>query len=220
MKSLLTITIGLLTLGVAQAEMFTGSTDLSKKTLEDVIVMGSAHLREIKASSVKVTGTLHFDKLDVSGNVTVVGPVTEGSTDLICKDLQVVGPINAKRIKCTNIDVLGVAKLEDIEVSGDVKLVGGVEIKKANLQNLYVTSEQINLDDVTVKDITVDHIPLYSQAQTLYLKGSTTVSGSITFKSGKGIIVKEDKVKVVGKMVGGTEKKAEVEKKKEEAVKK
>lgn len=207
MKSLIIITASLLSLGLAQAEMFTGGTDISKKTLEDVIVIGAAHLKEVKANSVKITGTLLFEKLDVLGNVTVLGSITENSTSLLCKDLHVVGPVNARLINCVNIDVLGSSHFEDIQVSGDVRLVGDVNIKKADIHNLYVTADQINLEDVTIKNITIDHIPFTTETQILYLKGNSTITGAITFKSGKGIIVKGDKVKVGGAMVGGIEKK-------------
>lgn len=205
MKALTIITASLLGLGIAQAEMFTGAMDISNKTLEDVIVVGAAHLKEVKANSIKVTGVLLFDKLDVLGNVTILGPITEGSTDLLCNDLHVIGPVSARRINCLNIDVLGSSQFEDIQVSGDVTLVGNVNIKKADIQNLYVISDQIDLEDVTIKNITIDHIPFTSETQTLYLKGSSIISGTITFKSGKGIIVKGDKVKITNKMIGGTE---------------
>lgn len=207
MKSLIIITASLLSLGLAQAEMFTGGTDISKKTLEDVIVIGAAHLKEVKANSVKITGTLLFEKLDVLGNVTVLGSITENSTSLLCKDLHVVGPVNARLINCVNIDVLGSSHFEDIQVSGDVRLVGDVNIKKADIHNLYVTADQIDLEDVTIKNITIDHIPFTTETQILHLKGNSTITGTITFKSGKGIIVKGDKVKLAGAMVGGIEKK-------------
>lgn len=211
MKTLSTIAFTLLTLSIAQAETFMGETELSKKILDDIIILGPAHLTEIKADSLTVTGTLFFDKLDVSGNVTVVGPIKEDSTDLLCKDLDVLGTIDAKNIKCANINVVGSAKLENIETSGDVKIVGMVEIKSAILQNLHLTANEMQLSDVNIKDITVDKIPLSGDHQTLYLKGDTTV-GSVTFKSGKGTIVMENSAKVSGEIKGATVKKEELKK--------
>lgn len=204
MQYLFPILFSLLTLTIAQAETFMGTTELSEKTIDNIIVFGPAQLTDIKTNSLTVTGTLSFNKVAVDGNVTVIGPIKEDSTDLLCKDLDILGTITAKNIKCNNINIFGPANLENIETTADVKIVGTIELKKAKIQNLSLTTTEMELSDVTVRDITIEKIPLSGDNQTLYLKGSTTVSGSITFKSGKGIVIIENNAKINGKINGAT----------------
>lgn len=203
MKYLSIFLLSLVTFSVAQAETFMGSTELSNKTIDSIIVLGTAKLTSIKTESVTVTGTLSFNKLDVSGNVTVVGPIEEDSMELICKDLDVLGTVSAKKVKCVDINIVGSAKFEELEATGDVKIVGGTEIERATLQNVFLTSSDIKLKNVKVNNITVDKIPLSTQAQTITLEGDSVVSGTIIFQSEKGTVVVKDKSQV-GKIIGGT----------------
>lgn len=205
MKFVSIFAISVLSFNLAQAETFMGATELSNNTYDSIIVLGTAQLTNIKSGSLTVTGTLSFNKANISGDVTVVGPVEENSMDLICKDLNVLGPMRAKKVKCVNINIVGFAKLEELEATGDVKVVGGTDIEKATLKNLFLTAHEMKLKDVTVNNITVDKIPLSSEEQVLTLEGNTSVSGTITFKSGKGSILVKDKAKI-NKLEGATVK--------------
>lgn len=203
MKYLSTTAISLLAFSFAQAETFMGSTELSDKTIDSIVVLGTAKLTNIKTESVTVTGTLSFNHVEANGNVTVVGPIEEGSTDLICKDLDILGVVKAKKVKCVNVNIVGSADLEELESTGEIKIIGGTEIKKGNLKDLFVTASDIKLKDVKVNNITIDKIPLSSQTQTVMLEGDSAVSGTITFKSEKGVVTAKDKAQA-GKIVGGT----------------
>lgn len=205
MKYPLVIGFTLLSLHIAQAELFTGTTKLSNKTFEDIVVLGEADLTNIKTNSITIGGSLVFNHVDAS-DVNIAGSVKEGSSYLICKDLNVGGSIIAKNIKCANINVFGAAKLENIDVSDNISIAGRLELKKAKLKNLDAATSEIYLEDVTANDITIDTIPLSSDTQKLYLKGSSIISGSIKFESGKGIVIIGDKV-TTGKITGGILKK-------------
>lgn len=204
MKYLSTIFFSFLILNITQAETFMGTTELSEKTIDNIIIFGPADLKDIKTNSLTVTGPLSFNNVAVDGNVTVIGPIKEDSSDLSCKDFDVLGPITAKNIKCDSINIIGSANLENIETTGDVKIVGSVEIEKAKLQNVTLMTSEMSLSDTTVSDITVEKIPLSGEPQTLYLKKGTIVSGSITFKSGKGVVILQNSSKVNGKINGAT----------------
>jgi len=197
------LAISLLNFSIAQAETFMGSTELSEKTYDSIIVLGTAKLTNIKTGSLTVTGTLLFNQLEVSDDVTVVGPIEEESTDLICKDLDVLGPVHAKRVQCVDINIVGSAKLEELQATGEVKLVGGTDIENATIKNLFLTAHEMKLKDVKVNDITIDKVPLSTQEQVLTLEGNTSVSGKITFKSGKGSLLIKDNAQI-GKLEGGT----------------
>ncbi|PWU05416.1 MAG: hypothetical protein C5B43_03310 [Verrucomicrobia bacterium] len=206
MNKLLSITLlSTLTFSLTQGETFMGDTELANKTIDSIIVLGTAKLTNVKTESLTVTGPLTFNKVDVSGNVAVVGTIEDDSMDLVCKDLDVLGTVSAKKIKCVNINLAGTAKLEDLEATGDVKIVGPTTITKGNLQNAFITANEIHLKDVKVKDITIDKIPLLTQTQVLTLEGNTAISGTITFKSEKGEIIVKDKAQI-GKIVGATAK--------------
>lgn len=204
-KTLVTIACSMLALSIVQAETFVGTTDLSDKTFEELVILGVAKLSNVKAGSLDVVGALSFNNLEVTGDVEILGPIKEDSENLKCKDLEVVGTITAKNIMCSRINVKGSINVTNIKASGEAAIMGGVEIKNGELGNLVLFSDEITLENVKANSIVIEKTGILSQQnQTLHLKGDTVISGTIDFKSGKGTIVMGSGARIDGKINGGT----------------
>lgn len=188
------ISCSLSALGIAQATDFKkmGPVNEFGKTFDNVKVTGPTKLTEVKAKSVSVTGVLTFHNLEISGDLNVTGPI-ENSQNLRCKNLKATGLINAENIECTTMNLTGSVTLKNVRVSGDAKMTGSIDLTDASFANLNLASNAMNLENVNVNNIIIEET-YGTQEQVLNLKGSTSVSGDVTFKSGRGIIIGEDKV--------------------------
>lgn len=195
-----------------------GGARLNDVQANRISVSGGARLTRVKVNSVDVSGGLRFnnleaDTIDVSGSAQ--------GNDLKCRNLDVSGGIKAQNIECNTLEVSGGAKLENV-LASDGTLSGSVDIKKSQFNNLNLATSAMYLEDVIVNNIIVEegqdvvqdirfnkrgNMRISSspqkQGQVLYLKGSTTVSGDVTFRSGKGTVVLEGGAQINGKVVGG-----------------
>lgn len=229
-KVIFLISCSLLAFGIAQAASLNksgGATAFGKTfdtvdvsggvKLTDVIVKqyirvsGGARLTNVKANSVKVSGGLTFDELEVAGTVDVAGSI-RNSINLKCKNLDVSGGVQAQNIECNTMDISGGVKLENVKVSGGASISGNVDIKTGQFDNLNLAAKSMSLEDVNVNNIVVEEgggiviinnvVVRGSGEQVLHLKGSTTVSGNVTFKSGKGTIIIDSGANVNGTVTG------------------
>ncbi|MBA3238724.1 MAG: hypothetical protein H0T62_10330 [Parachlamydiaceae bacterium] len=169
------------------AETFNGPTVLSEQSFEELIIIGPADLKNIRAESLTVTGPLKFHRIEVSGKTTVTGPMSglEGNFENVI----VNGPFRAKKLKIRTLDVTGPAALARFTFLGDAKINGPLEAKHGHFQNLKAGSEEggksISFYDVTAKNMTVRR---GKKEEIITLAGRTEITGEITFESEKGRI--------------------------------
>lgn len=196
---------GLLALNTVSAETFYGVTELSSKMYDQLIVNGPATLKDIKTDNLTVHGPLTFQKIDVIKSSDISG-MMQGQEGAFA-NLKVTGPLEAEKITCDTLSVIGPAKLKYFTVKGTTEVQGPIEFTKGNLQDLsYMASG--TLTDTVVKNITIKHNNASADTKKndiLKLEGNTSVTGDITFESGKGEVITAGKgVTVSGKIKGGT----------------
>lgn len=195
---------GFFAISVVSATTFNGVTELSVKSFKDLTVNGPATLTEIKANTLNIHGPLTFQKIDVSKSSDVSGPMRgkEGAF----ANLKVTGPLEAERITCETLTVIGPATLKYFTVKGSTDIKGSFVSQNGNLQDVTYMSTG-TLTDTTVKNIIVKHNNAntdVNQKDILELKGTTLVTGDVTFESGKGEIITEGKnISLSGKIKGG-----------------
>lgn len=210
-----------------------GPQTVKGETLKDANFLGNATLKDVKATELSVMGNLIFHNLTVSKDTNVAGTVTKSkqgtfdelsvagkfeATDVTCKNLEVAGPVKATNLTCKKVEVAGSAVITGLHVDGHVSIAGPLTLKSPKgpkaaqnkIKDLNITAEKVSIENTHIEG----NIHVYktrnwlgrAKMQTLQLKGKTTVSGNITFESGKGGIEQGPDVKVKGKITGATVK--------------
>ncbi len=159
-----------------------GSTELSNHSFENLTVSGSADLKDLK-----------IDKdLIVSGAVTAV--------NVTANNMSVSGSAALENIELkNNLDVSGAIAGSNIKVIGKTKISGEMTVSEGHFSDIEINSKTLKLIDSKAHNI----LMLNSDSkQKLELKGST-ISGDVTFKSGKGEIYLDNNSKILGKIEGG-----------------
>jgi len=102
------------------------------------------------------------------------------------------------------LSVNGACQLEDSVVKGLLKVNGALEAKRSVFGDINISTSKMALRDSSVQSIIVKapSNSMDNEPQVLYLN-NTTVTGSITFESGKGRVVASNKTDLKGKVVGG-----------------
>ncbi len=189
---------------VAFATTFNGITDLSEKSFQELVINGPATLKDIKAGKLTVNGPLTFQKIDVSGNAELNGPVK--GTESHFENLMITGSIDADKMSCNNLTVIGPATLKYFTIKENAEVKGAFNADGGTIQDLSVMSSA-SLNDTTVKNVVIKHNNAYDQEakkDVLELKGKTIITGDVTFASGKGeVIVQGKDASIGGKINGG-----------------
>jgi len=215
-----------LSFSAVRTEVFYGSTKLKKQEFDTVTVNGSLQFEEIKVSSLTVNGAVKgkdsalgavtvngsFDVKDCSSDGLTVNGYTEISDVKVEGAVTVNGRLSAKDSKMKRLSVAAnIVSLDDCVVDGDILIrpaqgfsggattswipswIGTTVRKTTNwVASWFSSSEQA-----------VDEEDEESDMQKLYLKGDTKVTGSISFESGNGIIIKSAKATLTGSVTGG-----------------
>lgn len=203
-KSLGMMVIGFLAANAAFATTFNGITDLSEKSFQELVINGPATLKDIKAGKLTVNGPLTFQKIDVSGNTELNGPVK--GTEAHFENLTITGSIEADKMSCNNLTVIGPATLKYFSIKENAEVKGTFKSDGGTVQDLSVMSSA-SLTDTTAKNVIIKHNNAYDQeskTDVLELKGKTIITGDVTFASGKGeVIVQGKDASIGGKINGG-----------------
>lgn len=185
--SLLSLT--LLVHTASHAETFFGPTSLENKSFDHLTINGPANLIKVRVKSLTVHGLLQFNELEVEGNTRVEGPTTGENGHF--QKVTAYGPVQLNKVTLATLKVSGPATLTNFTIKGSTKIDGPLQAEKGVFQDLTAGSntgaESVRLTDVAVKNIVINN---GLKEETLRLSGNTAVSGSITFKSGKGKIEK------------------------------
>lgn len=203
-RSLGMMAIGFLAANAAFATTFNGITDLNEKSFQDLVINGPATLKNIKAGKLTVNGPLTFEKIEVSGNTELSGPVK--GTESHFENLTITGSIEADKMSCNNLTVIGPATLKYFTIKENAEVKGTFKSEGGTVQDLSVMSSA-SLTDTTAKNVIIKHNNAYDQeakTDVLELKGKTIITGDVSFASGKGeVIVQGKDASIGGKINGG-----------------
>lgn len=183
---------------LAHAETFLGLTNIENTTIKDAVIVGPATLKQVKATSLAITGPLKFTKIEVEKNAVITGPVS--GKDGKFSSLSITGPLTGEDILCEELHVTGFVNITHLKVSKASTIIGSLTATKSSFQDLTITADDVVLDSSTVQTITMRKNT--DKQQVLTLKGDTIVHGDITFESGKGKIIESKNVKIKGKVKG------------------
>jgi len=193
-----------------QAQKYIGATTLKGETLKDISVMGPTVLSDVKANSIDVLGPLSFKNLKVKNEANILGVISK-STEGTFKSLNITGPFEASDVISKYLNVVGPVAVSNLTVEKEAHIVGPLKAKKSHFHDLTITAHEIALTDTEVEgNIVVKksghwlRLPKGEKKQVLRLKGKTTVKGTITFESEKGVIEQGPDVKIKGKVTGAT----------------
>ncbi|MBS0287656.1 MAG: hypothetical protein JSR17_10190 [Proteobacteria bacterium] len=183
---------------------------------------GNTGLTAVEVKNLHHSGKLLVKKIKVTDG-TLVNGFFEAVDSQFNKDTVINGNIDAKTSSFNVLSVNGNVKFNTVVVSGPATVNGKVTAEKSDFKNtltihghldakettfgkkITITNVETDLENCKVTDILVQKSG--NEAQKLSLKG-TSVSGDITFESGKGVIEQDDKSSIGGKVTG-----AQVEKK-------
>lgn len=171
--------------------------------LDILTLSGSTVLRNKKMRALNVNGKLEFHNINVTQDAHVIGP-TENSDHGKFGNLEIMGTFIASDVKTQQLKVTGNVKLWNLNVTNNTHIIGSFHATNAYLNNLYVFGSDILLTNVHVESIVIQKMDNAQRPQVLTLRGKTTVTGNITFSSGKGIIEMGPHVIIEGTISRGT----------------
>jgi hypothetical protein len=149
--------------------------------------VGSDTYGETTLESLQLLGTYKFN------NTTV--------TEL----LKITGNLVAQKANLNEIDAEGDVRLTDSSVTGRTQITGSFQAKGTDFQSTVAfTGQKALLTDCKLKGITIRRDAAFKASQVLELKGSTQISGPVTFEGGGGVIHLYPGAKITGPITGGT----------------
>ncbi|MGC2310335.1 MAG: hypothetical protein WA432_01785 [Candidatus Babeliaceae bacterium] len=138
----------------------------------------------------------------IHDNVTVNGSFT-GEKLTLKKSLEVNGSGTLKNSKIFGpLHVNGSIDFDNVTVNSQSTINGSIDTNKSSFEKLIALSGDGSFKDSQLTEILVKK-PTKEQKNTLYLSGTTCVSGDITFESGKGKVYLSDEAHIKGKVIGG-----------------
>lgn len=167
---------------------------------QPIAINGKATLSHKKLDSVQVNGTLKFNKLIVHEKLYVNGSIK--GQKLKCKILDINGLFNGEFVEAEEVSVLGTFMGNKINISGKTSIFGLLNVSESSFADITVNGENIILKNSTANNIYVKKNTSKGTSQELTLAGKSTISGDVTFESGKGIINLSKDAKILGKITG------------------
>jgi hypothetical protein len=182
-----------------KAESFKGMTKLTEKSFDKLEIAGPANLNRIKTNDLTVHGPMEFEEITVYGQAQITGPMRGKRGNF--QTMETTGPMHTEEMSAHTLKATGPTKLEKFTFTGNVAVNGPLEAKKGQFNDLTVTGSDIELEDISLKNLTLAD---EEKPATVTLKGKASVAGNIVFKSGKGIVKKDDQSTIEGKIMGGS----------------
>lgn len=201
MKKLFLIPIlGMLMSSFAHAEVVNGAASVNEKRLKFLEINGSATFKDLKiADYMKVNGSatgknLQVKTLEVNGSLT--------AKYLIINDMIVSGAASLREALIKgSLSVNGSLKCEQIKVQGKTSIAGDLKVSSGEFQDIEIKSDLAEIIRSKANNIVFSNQQVAQKI--LELKSGTTVSGNVTFKSGKGTVYLYDGSKIGGTVEGG-----------------
>jgi hypothetical protein len=184
------------------ADTFYGPTSIEANEYKELTIYGPAILKEIQVMNLTVNGPANIKDLQAY-NIKVNGPL-EFKYLTVKNELKLNGPLEGRYTSIKKLAANGPIKLEDFTIEEEALCAGPVSLTNGTLSDLSVDGgEKFVLKDVTLNSLTINKDGKF-KVQKLYLKGSVTVNGNISFESGKGVIIieKPNATSIVGNIEG------------------
>ena len=156
--------------------------------------------------SLKVMGPLVLSDSEVQGEVKVYGPLSGKSITM--DSLTVQGPADIQSLKVGDMTISGPLNINNSLISGSVIVNGPINSSNTVFQKeISVASKSLTFSNSEIQNLTIKpSTDIMNKPQIVYLKGTTVVSGNITFEEGNGIIKADKSVVIKGVIKGGTRK--------------
>ncbi len=205
MKKVIFLALGALFCTLVYAQNYNGPTNLTQTKTDNITIRGPATLKQVNTDSLTVYGPLQFTELEVKNDATIYGGVTHSQKGSF-GNLFIKGLFQANDISCNSLKVFGFMDVDNMTVKQGTEIKGALKAKNSTFQDITAAGDKIMLEDSQVNNISMNlEKERIDNAQTIYLKGNTTVNGDIKFDSGKGVVVSEgSSVSIKGKIQGGT----------------
>jgi hypothetical protein len=181
--------------------VISGSGEFNDMILEDVVGSGSMDAENSEFKTFIVNGSLDFADIKVIEILTVIGSAK--GKGLESKRLVVSGSCIGENIIVTGDAIVeGGLEVINSKMQAHTTIVGELKARRSKFHDLEVDSNEIILSDSTTHNITINESSEYD-TQKIILKGKTIISGDIIFKSGRGQVVKDKDAVIKGKIEGG-----------------
>ncbi len=164
--------------------LYFGKTTLANHSISSVTVFGDFRASKMTINKLDVYGHSEIDATKIGQSLSVKGPLRVYGS-------QIEG----------SVEVEGPFDIIDSKIEGFTKVNG--DLIASNTQfNSYVdiTSKKIKLSGVTIDGNLI--VNSLKSEQVLELEHGTVIKGSVTFKSGVGMIIKDGDSKIEGKIEG------------------
>lgn len=131
-------------------------------------------------------GPISWSNINEERAIEINGPFTAQNGKI--KELTVNGPCQLSRMNFTKLTVKGVLEGEEIDVKGDIEVMGFMNVKKISFATLKLwTSEKAYLSDVKAKEIIIKNNENHKKNPELFLMGDVKLL-KITFEGQKGFV--------------------------------
>ncbi len=172
------------------------------------IINGSSNLSKGEYDSLEVNGSLTFTDLFIKDSIVINGSIQ--GKNLKCNTMESNGSVKINGLKAKSVESNGSFSGENIEVTGEFEVHGGVDIKNGKLHNIKIASIRSTILDTQVNgNIRIEKVTegwnffgfksSESSPQILELKGKSIVSGDVFFEK-DGEVHIFDGSKVEGKV--------------------
>ncbi len=228
MKKLL-VFLAFLGVLMEQATTFNGSANFVNETMKDIVVYGSARLKDSSFTAVKVYGSTTCDTVKIKGKLNVSGSCN--AEHLECQQLSISGSAHVKSIQvhgateffgsCSidasefnkSLNVDGSCTMANTTVYGKACIFGAAHFSDCTLNSLKIACKEAYFSHTTLKDIHVaaaeSSLTLFGfkikndTHQTLYIEKGSVIEGDIVFEKGEGKIIVSGGSVIKGKVING-----------------
>jgi hypothetical protein len=179
-------------------KVFLGNTRLSCEKTDEITIMGVAHLNNIVARIVSITGSFTAQKI-TTNELYVTGPV-KIDTGLVKKTVM-TGSVVLNHFTVDEIKVTGPLIADNLIVIDSLDLTGVLNIQNSRLIKVTVSMDESSVKDSNVTDIFIKRPTSNSEVQRLKVYGKTQIN-RVEFESRHGEIHVYGKGVKLGKVTG------------------
>ena len=150
------------------------------------IYKGPAFFADQKMDSLTIAGPGDLQSSTITGKTVVIGPFK--GEDCTFHDMDITGPLTLVGSSFTQANVRGPVKFSKVKAKGRLQVLGPLEARNADLQDVVIQTQTLSLSDSKVRSLIVKANRTDSAPQRLHLQGNTTVD-QITFERGDEVVV-------------------------------
>lgn len=150
---------------------------------------GMANINGQELNGLTVFGTASIQKSNISGQTEINGPLSASASSF--DSMQINGTVKGLEIQFNQMDVNGPVVLTNSTAKGVISINGILIANKSTLQDVSIAATEVALNDSSVQNIVVKENNRQKRPQYVFIRGNSTVTGTISFEQGNGIVVLE-----------------------------